>query len=168
MKELEAKLSALESSTHSLQSDNERLKLQLQRVRTENEILRATSGHSPTSSRPVSATYPSPGAHLPDDEADDASYNVQSLPNGSVVNSADKEHAASRRKTTKAREIPAAQTWDLIQSHPLVKQGLVDIADVCERLKGAAKCDGHGPVFEESTVWAAIESSRRSGGDELI
>lgn len=64
--------------------------------------------------------------------------------------------------------MPAAQTWDLIQSHHLVKQGLVDIADVCERLKGAAKCDGHGPVFEEATIWAAIESSRRSGGDELI
>jgi hypothetical protein len=169
VRDLEAKLSALESSTHSLQSDNERLKLALQRARTENEILRATTGqHSPTSSRPVSASYPSPGAHLPDeDDIKDADYNVQSLPNGSVVNSADKDHAASRRKT-KGREIPAAQTWDLIQSHPLVKQGLVDIADVCERLKGAAKCDGHGPVFEESTIWQAVEDSRRSGGDELI
>lgn len=77
------------------------------------------------------------------------------------------DHAASRQKN-KSREIPAAQTWDLIQSHPLVKQGLVDIADVCERLKGAARCDGHGPVFEETIVRAAIESSRRSGGDELI
>ncbi|KAF2271188.1 hypothetical protein CC78DRAFT_506762 [Lojkania enalia] len=169
VRDLEAKLSALESSTHSLQSDNERLKLALQRARTENEILRATSGHhSPTSSRPVSASYPSPGAHLLDDDGrDDEKYNVQTFPNGSVVNTADKEHAASRRKT-KGKEIPASQTWDLIQSHPLVKQGLVDIADVCERLKGAAKCDGHGPVFEESTIWQAVEEARRSGGDELI
>jgi len=165
VRDLEAKLTALESSTHSLQSDNERLKLALQRARTENEILRATSGHSPVSSRPVSATYPSPGAHLPDEEGD--VYNVQSLSNGSVVNSADNDHAASSRPS-KSREITAPKTWDLIQSHPLVKQGLVDVADVCERLKGAAKCDGHGPVFEESVVWAAIESSRRSGGDELI
>lgn len=166
VRDLEAKLNALESSTHSLQSDNERLKLALQRARTENEILRATSGGSPTRSRPISASYPSPGAHLPDDEVDEA-YNVQALPNGSVVNSADMEHQASRRKT-QTREIPADKVWDLIQSHPLVKQGLVDIADVCERLKGAAKCDGHGPVFEEAVVWAAVESSRRSGGDELI
>jgi hypothetical protein len=142
------------------------LKLALQRARTENEILRATTGQSPTSSRPVSASYPSPGAHLPVEEGDDA-YNVQELTNGSVVNSAEMDHAASRQKN-KSREIPAAQTWDLIQSHPLVKQGLVDIADVCERLKGAARCDGHGPVFEETIVRAAIESSRRSGGDELI
>jgi hypothetical protein len=142
VKDLENKLSALESSTHSLQSDNERLKLALQRARTENEILRATTGQSPT-------------------------YNVQSLSNGSVVNAADKDHAASRRKT-RGKDVPASQAWDLIQSHPLVKQGLVDIADVCERLKGAAKCDGHGPVFEESTIWQAVEESRRSGGDELI
>lgn len=167
MKDLENKLSALESSTHSLQSDNERLKLALQRARTENEILRATSGHSPSASRPVSVSYPSPGAHLLDEDSKDDDYNVQPLDNGSVLNAADKDHAASRR-LTKGRDVPASQTWDLIQSHPLVKQGLVDIADVCERLKGAAKCDGHGPVFEESAIWQAVEESRRSGGDELI
>jgi hypothetical protein len=66
------------------------------------------------------------------------------------------------------KELPAQQTWDLIQSHPLVKQGLVDIADVCERLRGLARCNGHGPVFEESAVWKVVEESRRGGGDELI
>jgi AP-1-like factor len=167
VKELETKLSALESSTHSLQSDNERLKAALLRARTENEILRATSGQSPSTSRPVSVSYPSPGAHLPpeDEDAADNDYNVQSLSNGSVVNAAGREHP---RRKTKGKEVPAAQAWDLIQSHPLVKQGLVDVADVCERLKGKAKCDGHGPVFEESTIWQAVEESRRCGGDELI
>ncbi|KAF1947181.1 hypothetical protein EJ02DRAFT_449769 [Clathrospora elynae] len=166
VKELEVKLSALESSTHSLQSDNEQLKLALQRVRTENEILRATTGQSPSASRPVSVSYPSPGAHLPlEEEGENDDYNIQSLSHGSVLNAAGKEH--SRRKA-KGKEVPAAQAWDLIQSHPLVKQGLVDVTDVCERLKGAAKCDGHGPVFEESTIWQAVEESRRSGGDELI
>ncbi|KAJ8109505.1 hypothetical protein OPT61_g7410 [Boeremia exigua] len=169
VRDLEAKLNALENNTHSLQSDNERLKLALQRARTENEILRATSGHSPTSSRRVSASYPSPGALLPDDEdeMDGEGYNVQSLSNGSVVNAADKDHAASRQ-AFKGREVPAAQAWDVIQSHPLVKQGVVDVTDVIERLRGAAKCDGHGPVFEESQIWQAVEESRRSGGDELI
>jgi AP-1-like factor len=167
VRELEGKLSALENSTHALQSDNERLKLALQRARTENEILRATSGQSPSSPRPVSVSYPSPGAHLPDDDGKDDEYSVQSLLNGSVVNAAQKDHAASRHKS-KSKEVPASQAWDLIQSHPLVKQGLVDIADVCERLKGSTKCDGHGPVLEENTIWHAIEESRRSGGDELI
>ncbi|KAF9698926.1 hypothetical protein EKO04_002721 [Ascochyta lentis] len=169
VRDLEAKLNALENNTHSLQSDNERLKLALQRARTENEVLRATSGHSPTTSRRVSASYPSPGAHLPDEDMEDKEddYNVQSLSNGSVVNAADKHHPASRH-LSKGKEVPAAQAWDVIQSHPLVKQGLVDVTDVVERLRGAAKCDGHGPVFEESTIWQAVEESRRSGGDELI
>lgn len=167
MRDLEAKLNALENNTHSLQSDNERLKLALQRARTENEILRATSGHSPSSSRRVSASYPSPGALLPDEEMEQDGYNVQALSNGSVVNAADKDHPALRH-ISKGREVPAAQAWDVIQSHPLVMQGLVDVTDVVERLRGAAKCNGHGPVFEESTIWQAVEESRRSGGDELI
>ncbi|RMZ72212.1 bzip transcription factor [Pyrenophora seminiperda CCB06] len=169
VKELETKLSALESSTHSLQSDNERLKAALARARTENEILRATSGRSPAAEPLVSASYPSPGAHLPslsdEDEEMHDDYTIQSLTNGSVLNAADKEHA---RHSAKGKEVPANQAWDVIQEHPLVKQGLVDVADVCERLKGAAKCDGHGPVFEESTIWQAVEESRRCGGDELI
>jgi AP-1-like factor len=168
VKELETKLSALESSTHSLQSDNERLKAALLRARTENEILRATSGQSPSTSRPVSVSYPSPGAHLAQEEdynTKDDDYSVQSLSNGSVVNAVKRELP---RRRAKGKEVPAAQAWDLIQSHPLVKQGLVDVADVCERLKGKAKCDGHGPVFEESTIWQAVEESRRCGGDELI
>ncbi|KAF7677358.1 bzip transcription factor protein [Alternaria burnsii] len=167
VKELETKLESLESSTRSLQSDNERLKAALHRARTENEILRATSGHSSASSRPVSASYPSPGAHLPTEEDDEQEmdYSVESLTNSSVVNSAGREHS---RTKAKGREIPAAQAWDFIQSHTLVKQGLVDVADVCERLKGKTTCDGHGPVFAESTIWQAIEESRRCGGDELI
>lgn len=144
------------------------MKLALQRARTENEILRATSGQSPPSSRPGSVSYPSPGAHLPiDDDSSNEDYNIQSLDNGSVLNAADKDHAASRRKS-KGKEVPAAQAWDIIQAHPLVKQGVVDITDVCERLKGAAKCDGQGPVFEESTIRQAVEDANRNGGDELI
>lgn len=165
MRDLEAKLALLESSAHSLQSDNERLKLALQRARTENEILRATSALSPPNSRPVSATYSSPGANYSEEEEKEESYNVQSLPEGAVLTGG--EHAVSRRPT-KSREISASQLWDYIQSHQLVKQGVVDVADVCERLKGSAKCSGSGPVYEERLIWAAIENSRRSAGDELI
>jgi AP-1-like factor len=168
VRDLEAKLTHLESSTHSLQSDNDRLKLALQRARTENEILRATTGPSPTHSRPGSMIYPEPGAHLPPENLDDDEpYNVQSLSNGSLVNAADKDHTAMRRKA-KGKDVPAAKMWDVIQSHPLIQRGLVDVADVCERLRGVAKCDGAGPVFDETIIYAAIESARRSGGDTLI
>lgn len=64
--------------------------------------------------------------------------------------------------------LPASSTWDLIQSHDLVRQGLVDIADVCERLRGSARCDGSGPAFAEREVRQAIEDSRRACGQLLV
>jgi len=167
VRDLEAKLSLLESSAHSLQSDNERLKLALQRARTENEILRATSAQSPSNSRPVSGNYTSPGGLYSEDDEDEEPYNVQALPEGAILTNGEQHHLMAK-KSMKTREIPASQLWDVIQSHHLVKQGIVDVADVCERLKGVAKCSGSGPVYDERLIWAAIESSRRSGGDELI
>ena len=91
---------------------------------------------------------------------------MQPPDNGSVAKVADKEHAASRCKV-KCKEVSFAQAWDLVLSHPLVQQGLVRVVDVCERLRGAVKCDGHGSVFKEITIWQVIEDLRQSGGDEL-
>lgn len=63
----------------------------------------------------------------------------------------------------------AGQTWDYIQGHELFKQGLVDVGDVCERLKKTARCDGQGPVFQEGDIRQAIQESAVAGGrDELI
>jgi hypothetical protein len=47
------------------------------------------------------------------------------------------------------------------QSHLLVKQGLVDIHDAFERLKGGTTLNGHGPVLEKGVIWQAVEESRR-------
>ena len=160
VRDLKAKLRALESSTHSLQTSNRCLELALQRAHTEIEILRASTAASPPPLPQVSSSYFSHGAHLPNEGTGDDPYNVQDLPNSCVVNSADKDHPASRRPNI-SLEIPAAQTWDFIQTRPLVKQGLVDIAEACEQLKGAARCDGNSPVYEGIIVWAAIESARR-------
>ena len=63
----------------------------------------------------------------------------------------------------------AGATWDYIQAHELFQKGLVDVGDVCERLKKLARCDGQGPVFQESDVRKAISESAVAGGrDELI
>lgn len=64
--------------------------------------------------------------------------------------------------------LAAGATWDLIVSHDMFKRGLVDIADVSERLKHQAKCDGQGPVFEERAIIEAIEQSAASGSDALL
>ena len=77
-------------------------------------------------------------------------------------------HRISISPLTGQRLLSSGATWDHIQSHPLFKRGLVDIAAVSERLKGTAECDGTGPAFEESGINRAIEESAASGRDELI
>jgi AP-1-like factor len=148
VKDLETKLSALETSASALASDNQRLKLALQRATTENEILRSSSRPNSMygTSHPISPT------RNVDSENADPMYSTPS----------------AYTAETDGALLPASATWDLIQSHSLVRQGFVDIADVCERLRGAARCDGSGPVFAEREVRKAIEESRRAGGDELI
>lgn len=152
MKDLEAKLTALESSATSLASDNQRLKLALQRATTENEILRQQT----TSNRSLSTS--SHSTNSPGQNSNLANDPLYSTPSPHNLSSLDGD----------GRLLPAGATWDLIQSHPLVRQGHVDIADVCERLRHAARCDGSGPVFAEREVRRAVEESRRGGGDELI
>jgi hypothetical protein len=92
---------------------------------------------------------------------------VQSLNISTVVSTADWQHA-DPHETNGGKSLRAAQAWSLIQSHPLVKQGLVDIARVCERLKRAAKCDGDDVVFQESMVLQAVEEAMGGGIDQLL
>lgn len=218
VRDLEAKLSALENSATSLATDNERLKLALQRATTENEILRATtsSAHrlsigsnldgtesnvrtlggvvgaglglaSETSagnavaaaqallarSDSLSGSNSGEGSHGTSSGQENSPVDPVSLTTGGAstnplinMNSINKYSTSASQRSSAL--LHAAQTWDLIQAHPLVKQGVVDIADVCEALRGTARCDGHGPVFREESVWRAVESARRGGGDELI
>jgi AP-1-like transcription factor len=154
VKDLETKLATLQSSASTLQSDNERLKLALQRAKTENEILRATA-HTGSGTPPSSKGSPRNSIYS-DAYSAGASNSVLSERNMSGG-----PRAAGIMLSTTA-------TWDLIQSHPLVKQGLVDITDVCEGLRGLARCDGQGPVYEEREVWRLVQEARRGGGDELI
>lgn len=64
--------------------------------------------------------------------------------------------------------LAAGATWDFIIAHPLYKEGKVDVVEVTEMLKGVAKCDGQGPVFEEGEIVKAIENSAIKENDELL
>lgn len=44
----------------------------------------------------------------------------------------------------------------------------MDVGRVSDMLRWSAKCDGQGPVYEESAVLGAIEKSVASGSDELL
>lgn len=173
VRELEQKLNDLQAQSTTLHADNERLKRELAKVATENEILRATSssgekrsdGNSPRADgdedkeKSTTATINGPMKWLSLDIRKQyaADFKTGNLPHRIVLSA----ETGERLLDTKA-------TWDLIQSHPLFQKGLVDIGDICERLKRITKCDGQGPAFEEGSVRKIIEESVACGNDELI
>lgn len=126
------------------------------------EILRATSA--------VAATVGgSPGLSGPSMTTGPMSYNPTDFYSEVLQGHANK--SPSHRIVTSddgERLLAAGAAWDLIINHDLFKRGLVDIADVSERLKSQAKCDGQGPVFGERTILQIIELSVASGSDELL
>ncbi|RYP77800.1 hypothetical protein DL771_000897 [Monosporascus sp. 5C6A] len=162
VKDLEAKLASLEAAQNQTASENEKLKRDLQKISTENEILRATSNiqaqRGSTSPPGGVPTTTGPLQYNPTDFYSDLLANhTNKTPSHRVVESESGE-----------RLLAAGATWDLIINHELFQKGMVDVADVSERLKPQAKCDGQGPVFEERAVLQAIEQSVASGSDELL
>ncbi|KAK4972592.1 hypothetical protein LTR66_011275 [Elasticomyces elasticus] len=164
VRELEAKLSHLSSTTTSLESDNKRLKRLLQRAQTENEVLRASSASSPTNS--ALATVDDAGLDLsPAALSEESNFDATAASNGMSKKS---KYDTARDRGVAVRMLSASATWDLLQSHPLCQSGSVDVGEVCERLKRLARCEGVGPVFDEEEVRRVIEDVGRSGGDELL
>lgn len=163
MKDLEAKLASLEAAQQETATENEKLKRDLQKVSTENEILRATGGGSPSGGShggghggPITTTGPM--EYNPTDFYSNVlALHPNKTPSHRVVTSDEGE-----------RLYAAGATWEFIIGHDLYKKGLVDIADISNRLKHQAKCDGQGPVFEERAIVEAIEESVASGSDELL
>lgn len=168
VKDLETKLADLEAAQHQSTLENERLRQDLQKISTENEILRATSNnhhHSSSShhtqhnaSPPDHAITTGPTEYKPTDFYSDVlQEHANKVPSHRIVLGDDGE-----------RLLAAGATWDYIVSHELFKRGLVDVGSVSERLRGAARCDGQGPVFPEGAILRAIEQSVASGSDDLL
>ncbi len=111
----------------------------------------------------------SPGAHAGPTTTGPLTYNPENFYTELLANH-DNKTPSHRVATSPAGErlLAAGATWDLIIGHDLFKKGLVDVADISNRLKHQAKCDGQGPVFEERAILEAIEQSVGSGSDELL
>ncbi|KAL7621588.1 AP-1-like transcription factor [Parahypoxylon ruwenzoriense] len=158
VKDLEAKLASLEAAQHQTASENEKLKRDLQKMSTENEILRATSNaqaHNGSLSPAPTTTGP-------------MQYNPTDFYSDLLQNHANKTPSHRIVESGGERLLAAGATWDYIINHELFKKGLVDVGDVSLRLKSQAKCDGQGPVFEERVILQAIVESVASGSDELL
>ncbi|CAJ2503933.1 Uu.00g113270.m01.CDS01 [Anthostomella pinea] len=164
VKDLEAKLASLEAAQTHTATENEKLKRDLQKMSTENEILRATSsvatnhkGNGSMSPPGGIPTTTGPMQYNPTDFYSDLLQNhANKTPSHRIVESSGGE-----------RLLAAGATWDYITGHELFRKGMVDVGDVSERLKSQAKCDGQGPVFEERAILQAIVESV-SGSDELL
>jgi hypothetical protein len=169
VKDLESRLHELERAQNDTVSENERLKRDLQKMETENEILRATSSMA-TAAAAHAAGSPGGGAaaHAPTTTGP-MTYNPTDFYSNVLQGHANK--SPSHRIVTSEkgeRLLAAGATWEVIVNHELFKRGLVDISEVSERLRPQAKCDGQGPVFEESAILEAIEQSVAENSDELI
>lgn len=156
----------LEQSSSTLQADNERLKRELAKYATENEILRATStslnGGSGSREAPT-PTVTGPMTFSPTD------FYSTLMPEaaGHTGPSAHGQHRVTVCPITGEALLDASATWDLIQSLELFKRGQVNIGNVAERLKGLAQCNGQGPAFKEGDILKAVEESA-ADRDELI
>ncbi|EPS30443.1 hypothetical protein PDE_05394 [Penicillium oxalicum 114-2] len=163
VKDLEDKVTTLEQSSSTLQADNERLKRELAKYATENEILRATS-HSLNGS---SKGGPAPAVTGPMTYSPTDFYSTLVPGSGGSVQIPQGQHRATTCPITGERLLDAGATWDLIQNHELFKRGQVNIGDVAERLRNSAQCNGQGPAFKETLILKAIEESA-ADRDELI
>lgn len=162
-------MASLEQASNNLMADNQRLKRELQRLSTENEILRATSaaGLTPTSSSRTGRMTTNKDQHhhqhpmMPASVTGPMKYSPADFYNSIIQAHRDKmpAHRMTVSEHTGERLLGARATWDLIQNHPLFKQGLVDVAQVSDRLKKVVQCDGQGPAFEERCILDAIEES---------
>lgn len=152
----------LEKNQASVVEENERQRLQIQKLATENEILKATTGAPHRNDSQLANHGPmhySPKRYSPQEfYSEILESHENKMPSHRIVAS----------KETGERLLAAGATWEYIIRHPLFQRGLVDVGDVSERLKNLAKCDGQGPVFEERAIIEAIERSVASGSDELL
>lgn len=168
-------MTSLQHQSAALNGENERLRRELARLAAENEILRATSG----------AVSNGPKLEEPDELVGPLGFvptNRNSLKKRSPVGSLHSElesgsshpHDGGPKNITLdsktgERLLGAGATWDYIQAHELFRNGLVDVGEVCARLKKMARCDGQGPVFSERDIQKAITESAIAGErDELI
>ena len=161
----------MDAHSTDLMTENERLKRELDRVATQNEILRATA--TPRRQEQSRNAHPE-GTSSPEGLTSGPMIYSPSTFNAAFVeqHTSGLEEPISHRieisATTGERLLATGAAWDFIQHHELYRRGLVDIADVSEKLKEKVVCDGAGPTFSERDIIQAIEDSVGAAGDELI
>ena len=157
----------MDAHSTDLMTENERLKRELDRIATQNEILRATTtprkGPQQEQSHNNSPEGLTSGPMIYSPSTFNAAFSGHNTSTEEPIS-----HRIEISSTTGERLLATGAAWDFIQHHELYRTGLVDIADVSEKLKEKVVCNGTGPTFSERDVIQAIEDSMGGAGDELI
>ncbi|KAH6622463.1 hypothetical protein C7974DRAFT_291232, partial [Boeremia exigua] len=126
IRHLEAKVSALECKRNALQAENEQLKYNLGRICADNEALRTASMQSDIPSQQETIVRPAANAAPLGRGSRGFHYNMQHLSAITDVKFTDRKRATCIRAGVSS--IQATAAWFLLQSHPLVQQGIIDIS----------------------------------------
>ena len=169
VKELEVKLKSIEAQSTDLVTDNERLRRELDRLTTQNEILRQTSTSSRLPGQPHRVS-PDPNASLDTGPMaySPKAFNAAFAKDGHGTSTDEAVTHAITVSPTGEKILAPGAAWDLIHAHELYKRGSVDLGQIVDRLRDKIVCNGQGPSFHEQEVVKAIEESIGVPGDELI
>ncbi|KAL2889171.1 Fluconazole resistance protein 3 [Ceratocystis lukuohia] len=160
VKELEEKLATLEASSQQTSSENEQLRRRIEKMSTENQILRATGAAA-------AAASGSGAAQTPQTTTGPMAYNPDAFYDDMLANHSNKTR--SHRvvvSETGERLLAIGATWDLIVNHELFQLGKVNLVDISEKLKMQVRCDGQGPVFCENDIRRVIEETATNNLDD--
>lgn len=180
VRDLEQELADYKQKLNSIMESNELLKQQIAKVSTENEILKATSEHHRRRSRhrrhhhsSQRSTSSSSGSG-DDGRSQQRRLSKEPMETGPMRYSPmDYAPAKATHRTfvcpqTGEKLLTAGATWDLIVQ-TLEQRGLdLDVQGIYEKLRLHTRCDGQGPVIQESKVKEAIEQSTLEGQDEIM
>ncbi|KAI5297700.1 hypothetical protein KEM56_004605 [Ascosphaera pollenicola] len=159
---------------------NELLKQQIAKVNTENEILKATSEHRRrrshhgrhrrhSSQRSTSSSSGSGSSHSPHHHHDKEPTKTGPMRYSPMDYAPEKStQRAFVCPETGEKLLTAGAAWDLIVQ-TLESRGLsLDVQGIYAKLSLHTRCDGQGPVIQESKVKEAIEQSVLEGQEEMI
>lgn len=178
VKDLEARNSTLQREAIVLQNENDKLRRELARVNAENQILQAKA--SSIANDPISFLSDSNDlvADLLNHESNRDCGGISNM-KAQLGDSSDwmagvRWPQSKIQLTTppadgsEASLLDPGATWDYIQAHEMVKKGLADIGNICEKLKRAARCDGTGPAIQDKEVTTVTQESTDVGEEAKL
>lgn len=170
VRDLEAKLNLMTTTTSSLQSDNDRLRLLLEQALSDNESLRVTSttssrAQAPSGSEQERERTPFPASGSSQSPLSDGG---RALHTASLTDSLLSPEPSTSKPSRSSRLLSPNAAWDLLQLHLVYASGALNKGDISERLRELARHNSTGPALDEDDVRRIIDEVARSSVDNVV